>query len=131
MRLLLDTRILLWVLGGDRRLDPRTRDWVEDPANDVLFSAASIWEIAIRSASRGPGFAIRPDQVAEAARATGLVELTVRAGAAVRVASLPPHHRDPSDRLPVAQAIEETVRPLAADLRLASCSELVTLVARP
>ena len=130
MRPLLDTHILLWALVGDRRLDARTRDWIEDQANDVLFGAASIWEIAIWSALRKPGFGVPPDEVAEAARATSFIELAVQARATVRVASLPPHHRDPFDRMLVAQAIEETVRPLTADPMLASYPELVTLVAR-
>ena len=128
MRLLLDTHILLWALAGDRRLNVRTRDWIEDSANDVLFSAASIWEIAIKSALHGSGFGVRPDEIAEAARATGFAELAVQAAAAARVASLPPHHRDPFDRLLVAQAIEETVRLVTVDPSLAPYSELVTLV---
>ncbi len=128
MRLLLDTHILLWALASDRRLSARTRDWIEDPANDVLFSPASILEIAIKSALQRSDFGVRPDEVAEAVRATGFVELAVRAGAAARVAPLPPHHRDPFDRLLVAQAIEETVRLVTADQQLAPYSELVTPV---
>ena len=127
MRLLLDTHILLWALNDDPRLPVAARGWIEDPDNDVLFSAVNIWEIAIKASLRKPGFAARPDVVADMARATGLTELAVRADAAARVASLPPHHRDPFDRLLVAQAMVETIRLVTVDPQLASYSELVML----
>ena len=99
MRLLLDTRLLLWALATPDRLDAATRALVEDPANEVFFSAASIWEIATKAALGRADFDARPDAVAEAARKTGFTELPVRAAAAARVADLPPLHRDPFDRL--------------------------------
>ncbi len=129
MRLLLDTHILLWALADDPRLDRRTKSWIEDPSNLVLFSAASIWEIAIKLSLRRVDFGVRPDEVAAAARATGFTELPVHGDAAARVADLPLHHRDPFDRLLVAQAMHETVRLLTVDPQLPAYSELVTLLA--
>ena len=129
MRLLLDTHILLWALADDPRLDARTRGWIEDSGNDVLFSAASIWEIAIKSALHRQHFGVRPAEIADAARATGLAELPVGSTAAALVADLPLHHRDPFDRLLVAQAISETIRLVTADPLLPPYTELVTLVA--
>ena len=129
MRLLLDTHVLLWALGRPERLGAETRDWLEDPANTVLFSAASIWEIAIKAGLGRPDFPQRPERVAEGARATGFVELPVHGDAAARVATLPPHHRDPFDRLLVAQALHEPARLVTADPLLAPYSELVTLIA--
>lgn len=129
MRLLLDTHVLLWALGRPERLDPQTREWLEDPAHTVLFSAASIWEIAIKAALGRPDFPQRPERVAEGARATGFLELPVHSAAAARVAILPAHHRDPFDRLLVAQALQEPARLLTADPLLARYSELITLIA--
>ena len=129
MRLLLDTHILLWALADDPRLDRRAKSWIEDPSNLVLFSAASIWEIAIKLSLRRMDFGVRPDEIAAAARATGFTELPVQGDAAARVADLPLHHRDPFDRLLVAQAIHETVRLVTVDPQLSAYSELVTLLA--
>ncbi len=128
MRLLLDTHLLLWALSTPDKLDPATRDLVEDPANEVLFSAASIWEIAIKAGLGRADFAVRPKAIFRAALDTGFGELPVRAEVAARVADLPPHHRDPFDRLLVAQAIAEPVRLYTADPLLPPYTELVTLV---
>ncbi len=128
MRLLLDTHVLLWALGDPARLDDETRALLEDPANEVLFSAASIWEIAIKAWLGRADFAVRPELVAREARLTGFVELPVHADAATRVASLPPHHRDPFDRLLVAQAMAEPARLYTADPLLPPYSELVQLI---
>ncbi len=128
MRLLLDTHVLLWALGDPDRLDNETRGLLEDPANEVLFSAASIWEIAIKAGLQRADFAVRPGQVAREARLTGFVELPVSADAAARVTALPLHHRDPFDRLLVAQAMAEPARLYTADPLLPPYSELVQLI---
>lgn len=128
MRLLLDTHVLLWALAEPERLDPATRALLEDADADVLFSAASIWEIAIKARLGRADFAVRPQDIAQAARETGFEELPVRAAAAALVADLPLHHRDPFDRLLVAQAITEPVRLYTADPSLPPYSELVTLI---
>jgi PIN domain nuclease of toxin-antitoxin system len=128
MRLLLDTHVLLWALGEPARLDARTRALLEDPTHEVLFSAASIWEIAIKARLGRADFAVRPEEIARAARDTGFTELPVRADAAAQVVDLPLHHRDPFDRLLVAQAIVEPMRLYTADPLLPPYSELVTLI---
>jgi PIN domain nuclease of toxin-antitoxin system len=128
MRLLLDTHILLWALDTPARLDDKTRSLLEDPANEVLFSAASIWEIAIKARLGRADFPVRPHEIAQAARDTGFLELPVWADAAARVANLPLHHRDPFDRLLVAQAMIEPMRLYTADPLLPPYSELVSLV---
>jgi PIN domain nuclease of toxin-antitoxin system len=128
MRLLLDTHILLWALDAPARLDQKTRDLLEDPANEVLFSAASIWEIAIKHRLGRTGFAVRPETIADGARTTGFTELPIHATIAARVADLPPHHRDPFDRLLVAQAMAEPARFITADAKLSAYSELVTVI---
>jgi PIN domain nuclease of toxin-antitoxin system len=129
MRLLLDTHVLLWAVGDIARLDAQTRDLLEDPANEVMFSAASIWEIAIKAALGRADFGHRPEVIAQTARMTGFLELPVGADVAARVADLPLHHRDPFDRLLVAQAMAEPVRLYTADTRLRVYSELVQMIA--
>lgn len=128
MRLLLDTHLLLWALAMPERLDAVTRAALEEPDNEVLFSAASLWEIAIKAGLGRVDFAFEPQQILQAALDTGFVELPVRSAAAVLVARLPPHHRDPFDRLLVAQAIAEPVRFYTADPLLPPYSELIILV---
>jgi PIN domain nuclease of toxin-antitoxin system len=72
MRLLLDTRLLLWAVAKPQRLDATTRAVLEDPGNEVLFSAASLWEIAIKAGLGRPDFAFDPRQILQAALETGL-----------------------------------------------------------
>ena len=119
MRLLLDTQILLWAAGEPERLPEDVRAMLEDDGNVLLFSAASIWEVAIKS-SLG-----RDDFVADAAilrrglLENGYVEVPVTGEHAVGVRSLPMVHRDPFDRMLAAQAISEGACLVTADERLA------------
>ena len=128
MRLLLDTHLLLWALAEPDRLDATTKAVLEDASNEVLFSAASVWEIAIKAGLGRSDFAFDPRQISRAALDTGFVELPVRSEAAALVSKLQPHHRDPFDRLLIAQAMNEPVRFYTADPLLPPYSELVTLV---
>ena len=125
MRILVDTQICLWVLGDSRRLSPAARR-VLDSAEAVFLSAASVWEAAIKS-SVGK-LVIDLDEFISNVGASGFRPLPVTAEHAVRVATLPLHHRDPFDRLLVAQAIHETMRLLTADATLARYSELIMTV---
>lgn len=125
MRLLLDTHVLIWALTSPDRIGPVHRDEIEDPANDVFFSAASIWEIAIKAGLGRADFVIDPALVAQAAVEAGFVELPIRAAVAMRVAKLPRHHRDPFDRLLVAQALAEPALLYTMDPVLAQYSDLV------
>ncbi len=129
MRLLLDTHVLLWALSEPARLNPATRELLEDPVNEILFSAASIWEIAIKAKLGRVDFMVRPEQVTQTACLTGFVELPVSADVAARVMDLPLHHRDPFDRLLVVQAMAEPARLYTADPLLQPYSELVQLIA--
>jgi PIN domain nuclease of toxin-antitoxin system len=125
MRLLLDTHVLLWALISPKQLAKKVRSEIENPANDVLFSAASIWEIGIKWALKKIDFTITPDEILTVAIESGFQELPVRSTAAAYVAKLPPHHRDPFDRLLIAQAVTEPVILYTADLQLEVYSELV------
>ena len=125
MRVLLDTHVLLWALGEPGRLDVRTRSTIESSDTEVLFSAASIWEIAVKSGLGRTGFAFDPAEIARAALDTGFSELAVRANAAALVGRLPLLHRDPFDRLLVAQAILEPATLYTTDRQLVGYSDLV------
>nr|WP_294519747.1 type II toxin-antitoxin system VapC family toxin [uncultured Rhodopila sp.] len=127
MRLLLDRHLLLWAVAEPHRLDATTQAALEDPENEVLFSA-SIWEIAIKARLGRPDFAFRLLDIMEAALEIGFLELTVRARAAALVAKMPLLHRDPFDRLLIARAITEPARFYTAEGLLPPYSELVTLV---
>jgi PIN domain nuclease of toxin-antitoxin system len=128
MRLLLDTHLLLWALGAPSRLPVAARKAVLDPANEVLFSAASIWEIAIKAELGRANFTADAEEIARAAVEIGLDELPVRAQHAALTARLPRHHRDPFDRILVAQAMSEPARLLTVDTALKPYSELVVVL---
>jgi PIN domain nuclease of toxin-antitoxin system len=130
MRLLLDTNILLWITSETGRLEAQTIALIKDKANTVLFSAASIWEIAIKAGLQRDNFHGVPTDVLAAATQAGFIELPVRSDTALRVAALPHHHRDPFDRLLIAQAMAEPAVLLTTDRILTRYTDLVTLVGR-
>ncbi|MEP6967165.1 MAG: type II toxin-antitoxin system VapC family toxin [Pseudomonadota bacterium] len=128
MRVLLDTHILLWALIEPGKLNAQMRGLLENRDHEILFSVASVWEMAIKAALGRADFNVSPQAVVETAYSTGFVELPVRSAAALRVATLPPHHRDPFDRLLVAQAMTEPATLYTADAQLEAYSELVVRV---
>lgn len=125
MRLLLDTHLLLWALIEPDNLPRQARVEIEKANTVVLFSAVSIWEIAIKTALKRPSFNVDAAQVFEAALASGMAELPVFARAAAQVMHLPHHHGDPFDRLLIAQAMMEPAVLLTVDRQLPVYSELV------
>jgi len=112
---LLDTHILLWTLVDPEKVPARMRRIVEDTGNRVWFSAASIWEIAIKHSLAKPDFTVEAATIWKAARETGLEELAVTAEHAIGVDALPWLHRDPFDRLLVAQARTDGMKLLSVD----------------
>src|SRR5262245_12185043 len=107
MRLLLDTHVLLWAIAQPRRLPPRVAAALRAPTNEVVVSAVSTWEIAIKAALRKLDANV--DDVVEEIRTAGFDELAVTLDHTVQLQTLPPHHRDPFDRLLVAQALVESL----------------------
>ena len=105
MRLLLDTHVVLWWFSGDKRLSKNLRELLQTHEHDVVISAATFWEIAIKQA-RGHVTLELPELEA-AMKTQQFVELPVRAFHAMPLLSLPFHHRDPFDRLLIAQSIAE------------------------
>jgi PIN domain nuclease of toxin-antitoxin system len=124
VRILLDTHLLLWALGTPSKLPTRARSLVAK--SDVYVSAASIWEISIKSALGK--LTADPREVLAALGPAGLIELPINGEHAARVLDLPPIHRDPFDRLLVAQALTEPMRLVTNDAVLAGYGDIVTVV---
>jgi PIN domain nuclease of toxin-antitoxin system len=116
VRLLLDTHTVLWLLGEPERIAPRARREIEDTSNAVLISAVSAWEIATKHAIGKLPLPESPQTLLERAVAElRALEISITARHALLSASLPNHHRDPFDRLLVAQAILEEATLVTAD----------------
>ena len=113
MKLLLDTHILVWWVAGDRRLPGSVRDRIRAPENDVWVSAASLWELAIKA--RLGRIDIDIEEACAAMTADGFDELPVQFAHTLRLSDLPDHHKDPFDRLLIAQSIAEGQRLVTCD----------------
>ncbi|HEV3416601.1 MAG TPA: type II toxin-antitoxin system VapC family toxin [Pirellulales bacterium] len=107
MRLLLDTHIFLWYISADPRLPVDLRNEIRDPANEVFLSAASIWEAVIKhSLGRLPLPAPPAEYLPRQREAHRIAGLPVAEGAMMHLAGSPPLHRDPFDRILVAQTLQ-------------------------
>ena len=115
MNLLLDTHVLLWAAGFPGRLPDEGRSLLEQPDTQPVFSAASIWEVAIKSGMGRADFDVDPHLLRRGLLEHGYTELAVTGAHAVAVALLPPLHKDPFDRILIAQAQVEGVTLLTAD----------------
>ena len=124
MRLLLDTYLLLWALSAPERLSKRTRQKIE--ASEVFASAASIWEISIKSALGK--LEADPDEILAGVEPAGFNHLPIVGEHAAKVKELPPIHEDPFDRLLVAQARFEPMILLTDDDMLGGYGEFVEVV---
>jgi len=128
VRLLVDTHVLLWTVAEPDRLPSAHRERLESPDNEVLFSAASIWELAIKLQIGRLALPVGAEEIAGAAVRMGFGELPVTAAHAASIRRLPLHHRDPFDRLLVAQAIHEPARFLTVDAILGRYSDIVEVI---
>lgn len=120
MKLLLDTHLLLWAAGAQEQLPALARALIVDPENELLFSAASLWEIAIKRALGRDDFQVNARLLRRGLLDNGYSELPIRSEHAVAIDTLLPIHKDPFDRILVAQAMIEgitllTVDPVVAD----------------
>ena len=112
---MLDTHVLLWAAGVSERLPDEGRDLLQAPETQPVFSAASLWEIAIKSGMGRPDFSVDPHLLRRGLLENGYTELAVTGAHAVAVALLPPLHKDPFDRILIAQAQVEGITLLTAD----------------
>lgn len=116
MRLLLDTHVILWALADPERLTNEARACIEDGHNEVFVSAASVWEIAIKQAT---GRLRAPDDLLDVMASGGFASMPITAQHASAAGGLPMLHRDPFDRMLIAQAIVESIAIVTRDQRLA------------
>ena len=128
MKFLLDTHLLLWAAGQSTRLSAAAAKLIDNPANEFLFSAASIWEVAIKRGLGRSDFQADPRLLRRGLLDNGYTELPVLSDHVVAIDSLPPVHKDPFDRLLVAQATVEGITLLTADSVVAQYSGPVRMV---
>ncbi len=128
MRLLLDTQIALWALTGSARLSALARVLIEDPANEIYVSAASVWEIAIKYGLGRGDMPVSGARAAELFTQAGYRELPVTWRHAAMVDSLPSIHHDPFDRILIAQSLAEPMKLLSRDATVANYGAMVTPV---
>jgi PIN domain nuclease of toxin-antitoxin system len=119
MKLLLDTHLLLWAAGEPGRLSAEVRALIDSPENELFFSVASLWEIAIKQGLGRDDFQVDARLLRRGLLDNGYRELPIGSEHAVTVSSLPPIHKDPFDRMLVAQAMVEGVSLLTADVFVA------------
>lgn len=119
MKLLLDTHLLLWAAGQPERLSTMARELLDKPRNELLFSAASLWEIAIKNTLGRDDLRVEPRLLRRGLLDNGYAELPVTSQHAVSIDGLPPLHKDPFDRLLLAQALVEGITLLTSDVQLA------------
>ncbi len=115
MNLLLDTHLLLWAAGQPDRLSAQALELLENPDNRLIFSAASLWEIAIKRGLGRPDFRADPRLLKRGLIENGYTELAITGDHALQVDSLPLLHKDPFDRILVAQALVEGVTLVTSD----------------
>ncbi|MBU4317141.1 MAG: type II toxin-antitoxin system VapC family toxin [Proteobacteria bacterium] len=128
MKLLLDTHILLWAAGQPEKLSESTRNLISNSENQIFFSAASIWEIIIKLGLGREDFKVDPHRLRKMLVVNGYTELPVCAEHALKVNSMPRIHKDPFDRILLAQARVEGMVLLTCDKQVSQYQESVLLV---
>ena len=128
MSYLLDTHLVLWAARDDARLPGSVRELLTDPTVDVFVSSVTMWEVAIKSALERPDFTVNARQLRRGLRLAGYKELSVTGEHAAAVAELPQIHRDPFDRMLVAQSAVEDLPLITVDRQLEAYGSTVRLV---
>jgi PIN domain nuclease of toxin-antitoxin system len=128
MRVLPDTHILAWFAEDDAKLTDEMRQILEDGENKLFFSSASIWELTIKQALNRRGFNIEPRVLHRSLLDNGFEELAVSSQHAFALERLPPIHKDPFDRILIAQASAEGMLLLTADETIAQYRGPIRLV---
>lgn len=128
MNLLIDTHLLIWGAVAVQKLPPAAVTLMSDPDNQLHFSIASLWEIAITFAQGRPDFTVDPAPFRAGLLANGYLELPVEGRHCLAIPTLPPVHGDPFDRMLVAQAMTEGMQLLTADRRVAEYGGPVRMV---
>ncbi|MGH9605128.1 MAG: type II toxin-antitoxin system VapC family toxin [Terracidiphilus sp.] len=119
MKILLDTHLLLWTVARSNMLSAEARSLIDDPLNQPFFSVASVWKTAIKFSRGRLEFNLPPHELREILLASGYDELNILGTHATAVAGLPHIHKDPFDRLLIAQSMVEGITLLTADRTIA------------
>jgi PIN domain nuclease of toxin-antitoxin system len=119
MKLLLDTHLLLWAAQGIEQLPSDAQMMMSEPENELFFSVASLWEIVIKCGLGREDFKVDPRVLRRSLLDNGYHELPILSEHVVAIGALPPIHKDPFDRLLVAQATVEGITLLTADIQVA------------
>ena len=128
MKLLLDTHLLLWAAGAPERLSVEARVLIESSESELFFSAASLWEIAIKRGLGRADFQVDARLLRRGLLDNGYNELPIESMHAVEIESLPPLHKDPFDRMLVAQAMVEGISLVTSDKLVAQYPGPIRLV---
>jgi PIN domain nuclease of toxin-antitoxin system len=128
VKLLLDTHLLLWSAGQPHRLSAKALHLLQDPDNELLFSVVSLWEIAIKNALGRADFSVSLQVLRRGLLDNGYREMPVLGEHALVLDRLPSHHKDPFDRMLVAQARAESLTLLTSDALLAHYGDPVQTV---
>jgi PIN domain nuclease of toxin-antitoxin system len=128
VKLLLDTHLLLWAAGEPERLSPTAHEAILNPENQLVFSVASLWEVAIKSALCRPDFTVDPRLLRRGLIDNGYQELPIAGEHTIGISVLPPIHKDPFDRMLIAQAIAEEIVLMTVDEKIAQYPAPIQLV---
>jgi PIN domain nuclease of toxin-antitoxin system len=128
MKYLLDTHLLLWAAGQPERLSTSALSILENPANQLLFSAASLWEVSIKNGLGRDDFSVNPRLLRRGLLDNGYVELPITTEHTVSLDNLPPIHKDPFDRLLIVQAMVEGITLITSDALVARYAGSIILV---
>ncbi|AGT11051.1 type II toxin-antitoxin system VapC family toxin [Paracoccus aminophilus] len=128
MNLLIDTHLLLWSAFAPEKIPARATALMLDPGNQLWFSAASIWEVAIKRGLNRPDFRVEPGVLRAGLLANDYSELSVDGRHCLGLAALPAVHADPFDRMLIAQAVSEGMVLLTADSRIGQYAGPIELV---
>jgi PIN domain nuclease of toxin-antitoxin system len=128
MKLLLDSHLLVWLAAATAKLPPAARILIEDPQNTLFFSTASVWELMVKYRLGKNDIPVHPRVLHRALLDNGFTELPIDSAHAFNIESLPPIHKDPFDRILIAQALAEGMLLLTSDEAIARYSGPIRLV---
>jgi len=128
VRALLDSHLLVWISEDSPKLPKSVQEMIEDDRNSFFFSAVSLWELAIKSALGKSSFQVDVRQLHSSLLENGYAELTLSSRHAFSLETLPPIHKDPFDRILIAQAMREDMVLLTSDKMVGRYGEPIRLV---
>jgi len=128
MKYLLDTQILVWAALYPDQVPPEAKQIINDPASELYFSVASVWEVAIKNAFQRENFQLNPNIMRRGLIENGYIELPINGIHAIAVGDLPSIHKDPFDRMLIAQAKTEGILLMTTDALIGKYAAPVFLV---